>query len=151
MLLVGAALPAFSATDEPSAPVGAPTEQPGDGVELDRLLQLPSSMEFRRERRKGVDATEWRNRFRETRTELAEAERDLAQSREQLDQVAATGGGQWQVAPPGSNQTDTSPMSFKLREEIRRNRERVEEARKKQRQLEIEADLAGVPEAWRND
>lgn len=126
-------------------------EPAAGGVELDRLLRLPSSMDFDHEQRKGADATVWRGRFREIRQELAAAEHDLEKARGELDQVAATGGGQWQVAPPGSNQTETSPMSPKLREDIRRNRERVEEARRKQRELDIEADLAGVPEAWRHD
>lgn len=148
-LVLAGGMPA-TATEEPTAKPEVDAE-PGGEVELDRLLRLPSSMDFQRERRKGVDSAEWRSRFRESRAELAAAEHDLEQARIQLDQVAATGSGQWQVAPPGANQTDTSPMSFKLREEIRRNRERVEEARRKQRALEIEADLAGVPEAWRHD
>jgi hypothetical protein len=55
------------------------------------------------------------------------------------------------VAPPGaSGQNDpTSPLSFKLRQELVRNREALEEAEKALRELKIEADLAGVPATWR--
>jgi hypothetical protein len=40
-------------------------------------------------------------------------------------------------------------LSYKLRQEIRRNREIIERNEKKLRSLEIEADLAEVPADWR--
>ena len=55
------------------------------------------------------------------------------------------------MAPPGSNTTENSPVSFKLREEIRSGKEQVEEAERKHRELEVEADLADVPQSWREE
>jgi hypothetical protein len=59
------------------------------------------------------------------------------------------GSGSWQMGAPGSNNTEVSPMSFKHRELIRSGKQRLDELRRRKRALDIEADIAGVPESWR--
>ncbi|MCA9504342.1 MAG: hypothetical protein KC616_14730 [Myxococcales bacterium] len=123
--------------------------------ELEDLLQLPSDFVIERSRPvAGATENEWRRRFEKAAEELSEARDQLAATKRELDAVAETGGAsQWSVAPPGAgggNSTPTnSPLSFKLRQELQRNRERVEAATRGLRELRIEADLAGVPVSWR--
>jgi hypothetical protein len=52
---------------------------------------------------------------------------------------------------PGADTSNSpdSPIDFQLRSELRRHREEVERLERKLRQLDIEANLAGVPEDWR--
>lgn len=154
----------------PSGPVGAQAEsgdlgvtgkteeskgqqavpQAGNEVELDQLLQLPSTMDFGNEKRNGATSNDWRARFRASFKEIAAAQEAIEQTKLALDAQASTGGGsQWQMAPPGANNTEVTPMNFKLREDLRKGRERLEEAESKHRALVIQADLAGVPEDWR--
>jgi len=42
-----------------------------------------------------------------------------------------------------------APLDFKLRQEMRRQREDVEHAERHLEELTVEANLAGVPEDWR--
>jgi hypothetical protein len=123
---------------------------PAPSVKLDSLLKLPSDMSFQNERRHGASAEEWKSRFRESHAEIVHAQEELVRMKDELDELAGDGGGgQWNVAPPGSNQTEVQPMSYKLREELKRGRARLDEAERRHRQLEVEADLAGVPRDWR--
>jgi hypothetical protein len=59
------------------------------------------------------------------------------------------------MAPPGATNTgngsSTSPLSFRLRQELLRNREGLDSAERALKELRIEADLAGVPVDWRGD
>ena len=125
---------------------------------LDALLQLPSGYLGNGRSRPvaGASEPEWRRRFRKAEEELAEAERALVSTRQELDGVAEEGGAnQWAVAPPGgggsSGGASAAPLSFKLRQALVRDRERVEGALKALRELRIEADLAGVPSTWRSE
>jgi multidrug efflux pump subunit AcrB len=124
---------------------------------IDSLLQLPAGFVPSSERTAvaGASEAEWRRRFRRTRGELDQARNALESTKRELDSVADEGGGsQWNVAPAvggGNSPQGNSPISFKLRQELKRNRESVEKAEKALRQLQIEADLAGVPVAWREE
>ncbi len=118
-------------------------------IGLDRLLQLPESMSFERERKAGATAEEWRARFRESLNDVASARGALESAQRELEDVAGGGAAGWQVAPPGSNQTEISPISFKLREDLRRARVDLDTAERKHRALVIQADLAEVSEDWR--
>jgi hypothetical protein len=128
---------------------GATGSAPG----LDDLLRLPSGFETQAAERPvaGASEDEWRRRFTRAERSIAEAREKLAATKRELDGIAETGGAnQWSVAPPGgSAQQSTSPLSFKLRQELQRNREDLETAEKALRELRIEADLAGVPPDWR--
>ncbi len=100
----------------------------------------------------GASEDEWRRRFTRAEKAIVEARETLAETRRELDGLAGTGGAsQWSVAPPGASGQDssTSPLSFKLRQDLVRNREALEASEKALRELKIEADLAGVPAAWR--
>lgn len=133
-------------------PRGFPRGSSGPG--LDALLQLPSGYQAQPPPPvAGATEAEWRRRFAKAQGELAEAREELERAKRELDAVAEGGASsQWAVAPPGASNSgggSTSPLSFKLRQELRRSRSRVEAAEKAVRELTIEADLAGVPERWR--
>lgn len=140
-----------------SIPGGAGGAQSGDPG-LDALLQLPDryrDLGTGARSVAGASEDEWRRRFGRAKTELLESRAGLEQTKRELDSMAEGGGAsQWSVAPPGgsgSGGPSTSPLSFKLRQELKRNRERLEEADRRLRELEIQADLAGVPPDWRGE
>jgi len=150
------------------AGAGAGDEAGQPSVELERLLRVPDGVraEPGPDRRGRATATEWRARFREARAELEEAQDALARARTELEGVAADTS-QWQLAAPGalgaaSTEPRTSspqpggggsqtPLSYRLHQEIRRARDDVERAERRLRELDIEANLAGVPDAWREE
>lgn len=145
-LAAGAAL-----AEPPSAPEKgeAPRAEDAAPVGLDALLRLPAPSAPDAEQRKGGEGPqEWRARFSRAREELATAEQALAEAQQKLESLASDRES-WQVAAPGAKAgTDTGPLSFGLRQEIRRQREAVERAQRELDELRIEANLAGVPEEW---
>lgn len=148
----GAQEPAAAAKPAASTQPGqAPPEpSPQAGVALDQLLTLPSFRTYSVERKGGFTRGEWRTRYGEVRTELQKERDALAASQGKLDDA---GGGKWKVNPiPGadtSSEGQETPIDFQLRSELRKHREEVERLERKLRQLDIEANLAGVPEDWR--
>ena len=129
-------------------PRGTPT-----GIES--LLQLPRGFVTTAPRSvAGASQNEWQRRFKTATTVLSEARTALEETKRELDGVAGQGGSsQWSVAPPGTagpSNTSTSPLSFRLRQQLRGDRDSIESAEKAMRELRIEADLAGVPENWRS-
>lgn len=125
--------------DPSSSPVG-----------LDSLLRLPSDTDpLDQPKVGGVTKERWEARFTQARHDVREAESALEAAQEELEALASDSEA-WQMAAPGANPTaDNSPLSYKLRQEIRRRREAVARAERRLRELETEASLAGVPEAWR--
>ncbi len=115
---------------------------------LDRLLQLPESLDYGVERRSGSTRGEWRTRFRDARGALEQARAALAKAQQQLEGVAEESDA-WLLAPPGVTEGTDAPLSYRLRQEIRRQRGEVKRAEQRLRDLEIEAELAGVPPEWR--
>jgi hypothetical protein len=107
------------------------TRPEGDPVELDTLLHLPSGFGSRTPKGvAGASESEWRRRFSKADRELAEARMSLQKTKKELDEVAVGGGGsQWSIAPPGGgggggdSSPSSSPMSFKLRQKLREDRE----------------------------
>lgn len=134
-----------------SSPEGDdPPPLPPPDVGLDALLKLPSSWSGAEQKRQGLTASQWRARFAALDQEHQETEDAISKARRELDGMAEEGGsGSWQMGAPGSNNTEVSPMSFKHRELIRSGKERLDEIRRRKRGLDIEADIAGVPESWR--
>ena len=125
---------------------------------LDALLRLPSGYDGQPLPQfvAGASEKEWRRRFRVTRSDLDEARKALEATKVELDGAAQqSGGSQWSVAPPGGggggggSSQSTSPLSFKLRQALKTNRIELEAAERSLRELEIEANLAGVPKSWR--
>jgi hypothetical protein len=154
---LGLALASASAgqTAEPrvSEPSEAPTAAPADaapatGVALDQLLTLPSDRTYSVERKGGLTRGEWRTRYGEVRGDLQKERGALEEAEGKLEDA---GGGQWSVNPiPGSeSDTSRSPIDFQLRTQLRKHREEIDRLERKLRQLDIEANLAGVPEEWR--
>ena len=141
----------------PSRPIpGAGGAGREGGPGLDDLLQIPSGyLEPQGRAVAGAGESEWRRRFAKARKELIRAQQDLAKTKGELDKVAEGGGSsQWSVAPPGASNgggPSTSPLSFRLRQELLRHRERLDSAERALKELRIEADLASVPVEWRGD
>jgi hypothetical protein len=120
-------------------------------VGLDALLRLPpQSPTPQPESRDLGDQKEWEARFAAARTDLEAARAALAASQAELDELAADGGA-WQMAPPGAGaNAQNSPVSYRLRQDIRRQRGEVAQAERALEELRIEANLAGVPEDWQD-
>ena len=49
----------------------------------------------------------------------------------------------------GTTTTAETPLDYKLSQDLRRSREEVERAERQLQDLGVEANLAGVPEDWR--
>jgi hypothetical protein len=131
------------AEDEPSPPI----------VELDQLLVLPDSLELDPETRGGATKAEWRARFQSAREDLVAARAALAKTQAKLEDVASDTSA-WKMGAPGlggpdANPTKDAPLDYSLSNEMRRNREEVERSERRLTELEIEAELAGVPRDWR--
>jgi len=122
-------------------------------------MRLPESMEYTVQRRGNATQDEWRSRFRQARQDLEESRAALDRSMKELEEVGSSTAS-WKVAPPGLPQakaspTDVhadpgSPLDYRLNVEIRRHREAIKRAEQGLTDLEIEANLAGVPEDWRH-
>jgi hypothetical protein len=99
----------------------------------------------------GATRSEWQARFAEARAERARAQAALDSAHEELAKIAADTE-QWQMQAPGlggqASGGGTGPLNYRLRQEIRRQRDEIENADRRLQELLVEARLAGVPEAW---
>lgn len=130
-----------------SAPAEKGTARP---VGLDALLKLPDSTPTPTAKPMAGGATrdQWRLRFTKSRLELQEAELRLAEAQTELEKLASATS-TWQVAAPGGGaSTESGPLSYSLREQIRRSRSDIARAERALDELRVEANLAGVPAAW---
>jgi len=144
---IGAALALAASAGWAQQPATEPAPEP---AQLDRLLKLPESQSFGVDRRGGLSRGEWRTRFLEVRTSLDSERQSLATAQGKLDEVAGNASN-WQMAPiPGMEPSPDAPLDYQLRLQIRRHKSEIERLEKKLRELEIEANLAGVPEEWRS-
>lgn len=137
--LVGMSRPAL-AEDAPPPPI----------VELDQLLVLPDSLDLEPQRRGGATRAEWQARFQSAREDLAEARAALARTQAKLKDVAGDTSS-WKMGAPGLGATDLAadaPLDYSLSNEMRRNREEVKRSERRLSELQIEANLAGVPPEW---
>ena len=92
-----------------------------------------------------VDRKRWEERFAAVRGDLDGARAKLAKAQADLEALAHKSDS-WQMAAPGAQpNAENSPVSYKLRQEIRQYREDVGRAERRLRELEVEASLAGVP------
>lgn len=150
------------------SPIPAGAEDPAPDVTLDDLLKLPSGIGYDVEKRGGASRDEWQARFQAARMDLREAKSALARSLEELDALGDSGN--WKMAPPGlgqlmNNQNQNqqtganakagqqndagAALSQGLSGDIRRQKAEVKRAERALRDLEVEANLAEVPEDWR--
>ena len=116
---------------------------------MDRLLSLPRGYDVGSAKKGGATRVEWRARFNEARGALTEAQAGLAKTRAEMEANAADGGS-WKMAPPGSDLSNTdSPSSYRLTQQLRRGREEVRAAEQALTALDVEANIASVPQDWR--
>ena len=131
---------------EESSPEPAPTLAPAaPAVGLERLLRIPPSIELAPVRRGQRDQEGWREAFREGRAEVSQLEQRIESTQTQLREVAP---GNWGFTAPGAGQ-QSDPEVLRLRAMLRRDRQSLESSRERLRDLDVEASLAGVPDAWR--
>jgi hypothetical protein len=146
-LLALVAFTSFAASALAADPVSG---DPG-GPNLDQLLKLPSSVEYSSEKKAGATRSEWRQRFHDARAAVKSAETALRKAQDQLSETAASKD-DWQFTPPGlpagANDED-STSNFALRQEVKRQKSEVDRSKTRLRELDVEANLAGVPEDWR--
>ena len=141
-------MPGVAATD----PAQAEQEDAGASakpVSLDSLLKLPrSSPSEQAEGAPRLNRQEWDQRFADAEKEIADVRAALAASQAELQEMS-TESGAWQMAAPGAAaNTENSPVSFRLRQQIRDQREELERAETKLSELRIQANFAGVPQEW---
>lgn len=119
--------------------------------EIDRLLKLPESMSYSSEKKGGATRNEWRSRFAEARASVTQGEKALEKAQKEQATVAGSKS-EWQFTPPGLpvQSDENSTTSFQLRQEVKRKRDEVDRARVRLRELEVEANLAGIPADWRS-
>jgi hypothetical protein len=149
LLLLRAWGPAWS-----EYPAATPPETPGGNsaqVGLDRLLKLPSTLDYSVEKRGGLTSGEWRSRFGEIRKALDKERTELASAERDLEHVAGSADA-WLVGPPipgATGAASEAPLDYKIRQAINRHREEIKRLERQLRDLEVEANLAAVPEDWR--
>ena len=134
--------------DQAGAASAASAEEQPAG--LDRLLTLPDDKSYGVDRRGGLSRGEWRARFVEVQDALVVERKGLAEAEGRLDEVAGSSSN-WQMAPvPGMQPSPDAPLDYQLRVSIRRHKSEIERLERKLKELEIEANLAGVPAEWRS-
>jgi hypothetical protein len=135
-----------------AAPEGPTETEAAPPVAYDALFRLPSdpgAAPAPSGEAAALDRKRWEERFASVRGDLEDAKAELAKSQSQLEAMARKTEN-WQMAAPGAQPTaENSPVSYKLRQDIRRQREEVGRAERRLRELEVEASLAGVPPEWR--
>jgi hypothetical protein len=122
-------------------------------VSLDDLLILPDSFVVETSRRRGATRAEWHARFISLKADVADAKASLEESLGELEALAGKSGSYKVASPfgqvsPNSAAGGASPLNYGLKQTIRRKRVEVERAERALLDLELEANLAGVPEAW---
>ena len=144
-LLVGSAVAGSALAEGEDSAVPA--------VSLERLFQLPPQAPppAAEGRRGAADREEWEERFRLAHDEVDAVDAALRAAQEEVESLAA-GSAAWQLAAPGAGVgSENSPLSFRLRQEIRRQRENLANAQLKLTDLRVQASLAGVPQEWQGD
>lgn len=158
-LLAGVLLAGIQALaqEDPAGSAGAVTADvaPAPNIGLDRLLQLPDSYATGSQTTgqtgvTGATASQWRSRFSEADERIEDSKRQLLEAQRLLESNASSSS-QWNLSAPGvqADASQDSSTGLPLRTRIRRLRQQLEQAEHDKRALEVEADLAGVPEGRR--
>jgi hypothetical protein len=98
------------------------------------------------ERRGGKDRKTWASEFADARGEIVALETRIAGAQERIREIAP---GNWSYSPTGGG-APMDPEVLRLRAELRRDRQSLEAARQRLRDLDVEASLAGVPDEWKD-
>jgi len=150
LALAGTGALARAAGPEGSSGKAAPAATAPSAPGLDQLLKLPGSVDYGFEKKGGATRSEWRARFLEARSSVDGAQTALAKAQEDLASAAGESDS-WQFKPPGIPGQDSADTNdgYRLRQEVRNQRNELERAKARLRELEVQADLSGVPEDWR--
>jgi hypothetical protein len=148
LLCVPGALAEVSAPADAVDPTSVRPDEPT--IDLDQLLKLPDSYMADAERRGGASRSEWRERFFRARENIEARQEELERLQAKMEGIAVDGSS-WAAGAPGLSNPDpsTQTLNYKLRQDLRRAREDIEQAERDLRDLRVEADLANVPETWR--
>lgn len=150
--MLGALLSGIGAMAGPAAADEEPVEPPPvKQVDLDKLLTLPSGRDYSVPRKGGATKGEWQVRFREAHSELEIAEEELAESQAKLEK-SSKDSGSWTLGMPGpmaKQEGQDKSSNYSVIQDIKRQKAEVERAERTLQELEVEANLAGVPEDWR--
>lgn len=125
-----------------SAP--GPAESSRPRLDLERLLRVPKLPPPAQELYGGKDRSTWQSAFSSARGEVSALEKTLDEKQQELREAAPQ---EWGFSPTGTG-APTDPEVLRLRAEIRRDKQSLEAAQKRLRELEVEASLAGVPTEW---
>ena len=128
----------------------AEVDSPPNSVTLDRLLTLPARPLTESGQRGGLTRGEWSARFADAEAAVETAKADLDASLDKMSEVVGKSSN-WKVAAPGVQAAPSgdSPANYGLKQEVQRKREDVARAERAQRDLGVEANLAGVPKEWK--
>jgi hypothetical protein len=150
-LLVGLPVVPWSATGAedaetpgPDAAPSAPAPAPGVDLDLDRLLRVPSVAPPAQQQLWGRTERGWQTAFAEARQEVEELETRIEETQTAMREASS---GNMTFSPTGGGPS-TDPEVMRLRNSLKRDRRSLETARQRLRDLEVEASLAGVPDAW---
>lgn len=127
-----------SRSGDPDRPPSMPA------LDLERLLRPPSQVSAPPLRYGGQSRETWVNRFGRARLEIEDLEHRIAGTQDSLREAAPS---DWGFTPTGGGQP-SDPEVLRLRARLRRDRQTLETAEQRLRDLEVEASLAGVPDAW---
>ena len=148
-IAIGDACAAWAAGAESSGSASGSAPPASAAPDLEHLLKLPDT-DYGFEKKGGATRSEWRSRFLEARSGLEAAQAALAKAEHALAGAAGDNKA-WTFTPPGlpaganMNETDDA----QLRQEVKKDRAEVDRAQTRLRELEVQANLAGVPEDWR--
>lgn len=123
-------------------------------VPLENLLRLPAAVPAPEPQPTvgGATRREWLARFHRARADLASARERLDSAQDKLAKLAA-GSDSYRPVAPGAQAgaSENSPLSYGLREKIRKGREDVAKAKQALEDLRVKANLAGVPADWMSE
>jgi hypothetical protein len=133
------------ADTEPQAAGKSDSKQAPD-LDMNRLLQVPDSSAYERvDLLGGKNRETWTQEFTEARLEVGELESQIEKSTLKLREIAPN---DWSFSPTGAG-PQSDPAVLQLRSQLRRDRQSLQTAQRRLRDLEIEASLAGVPDEWK--
>ena len=143
---------AEAASEQPQEPAGEPEAYPRKSrpsIGLDSLLrprgQLP--IEPRDEVldvRGGRDRETWYRDYQEALVEVSDLKDTVDATQERMRRAS---GGSLTYSPMGAAETH-DPEVVKLRAQLKRDRQSLDAARSRLREIEVEASLAEVPDSW---
>lgn len=138
-------------TPSGAEPAGEPGAPPA--VALDQLLRIPPSVQLDTNERGHNTKTQWRERYDKARADIKAAKEALREAQEELAESPSAGTA-WQMGAPGlgpidQNSAGETPIDPGKRRTIRNKREEVARSERVLAELDVEANLANVPQDWR--